>query len=508
MFHTNILFVVLLCVIIWCANGHVARVVSNVGEIIGTNVKLSVGDVPYSVNEYLGIHYAKPPVGELRFRKPEVYGELNSPYHASSYGYICPQIYNPMEPVVGTEDEDCLHLNVFVPVQKADLDKGHAVMVWIHGGAYVLGSSEDFDPKTLCSVGNVIIVTLNYRLGPLGFLSTNDSNLVSNLGLWDQHLALQWVRDNIESFGGDKNRITIFGESSGASSSIIQGMYAGNVGLFHRIIAESGSPTMKPMNCSRNGRRQLIAIAKSLDCVADDTAKILECLKTKSWRDYMAEANALAANFDNLENSFYDPVVDGEFIKQDPRDISEMVNTQNIIELDNFRSFDFLGGMNAYEGACYVPYFIGEENPEDFAPTLDNMKDLIMTVIGMVYNRIFSKPVMGLIEHEYTEWSNPSDFHNIRLQFMRLFGDTGVAVPVVQFGRLHSTSKTSKSYMYKFMPAPTNRRVGTPRWTPGADHGEEINYVFGVEDQPNITQWEIQLSKQMMQYWTNFAKTG
>ncbi|XP_060583351.1 acetylcholinesterase-like [Ruditapes philippinarum] len=508
MFRSALYSIILFCILNSYTNAHIARVVTKIGEIIGTNVKLSAGGVPYSVNQYLGIHYAKPPIGELRFRKPEAYGELNSPYHASDYGYICPQIYNPMEPVFGTEDEDCLHLNVFVPDQNADLDKGHAVMVWIHGGAFVLGSPEEFDPKTLCSVGNVIIVTFNYRLGPLGFLSTNDSNMVSNLGLWDQHLALQWVRDNIESFGGDKNRITIFGESSGAASSIIQGMFAGNVGLFHRIIAESGSPSMRPMNCSRNARDQVISIANRLNCAADDTAKIIECLKTKSWREYMAVANDMAANFDNLDNVFYDPVVDGEFIKQDPRDISKLAKTEKNKELDNFRSFDFLAGMNAYEGACYVPYFIGTDSPEDFAPTPADMGNLILAVTGMVYNRMFSKPVMRFIEHEYTDWSNPSNFHNIRMQFMRLFGDTGVAVPVVEFGRLHSTSKETKSYMYKFMPAPTNRRMATPSWTPGADHGEETNYIFGVEDKPNITGWEIQLSKKMMEYWTNFAKTG
>ncbi|XP_053400645.1 bile salt-activated lipase-like [Mercenaria mercenaria] len=273
-----------------CTTAKVAKVVTKVGEIVGTNVKLNIDGVPYEVNQFLGIHYAKPPVGDLRFRKPEPYGELNSPYHASSYGYICSQVYNPLEPVFGTEDEDCLHLNVFVPVgQESDEASGNAVMVRIHGGAFILGSSEEFDPKALCSAGNVIVVTFNYRLGPLGFLSTKDSNLVSNLGLWDQHLVLNWVRDNIGSFGGDTNRITVFGEGTSAVSAVIQGTYPGSVGLFHRIIAESGSPSVRAMNCSRNSRGQVMNIADRLGCTSDDTAKVLQCLRTIPWRKYMAE---------------------------------------------------------------------------------------------------------------------------------------------------------------------------------------------------------------------------
>ena len=143
---------------------------TSVGTIIGKTEQVKFNGISYTVKQFLGIPYAKPPVGKLRFRKPEPLPSLQSPFRAMKYGFICPQIIMPGEPLVGVQDEDCLHLNIFVPTQAADDQSGHAVMIWIHGGAFILGSSDEYDSKILSAFGNVIVVTINYRLGPLGFV--------------------------------------------------------------------------------------------------------------------------------------------------------------------------------------------------------------------------------------------------------------------------------------------------------------------------------------------------
>lgn len=506
----NVLFVLIFSFIFVSLRGQDTDIRTRLGVIRGRISTVNFGGKTYELKQFLGIPYAKAPVGDLRFRKPEALNSLESPFDATQYGFICPQIVSPDEPLVGKQDEDCLHLNIFVPTQGSDSSTGHAVMVWIHGGAFILGSSDEYDGKIIAGYGNVIIVTINYRLGPLGFLSTMDSNCPGNFGLWDQTLALNWIRDNIDSFGGDTDRVTVFGESAGAVSGIMQGMLPENNGLFKRIIAQSGSPSVRSMNCSRNTLTRTTYIAGKMGCASADTAVMINCLRNVSWEDYMAAINALNNNFEDIEYVIFDPVVDGDFIKHEPRDIYKHSKSQSYNEIEFFKSFDLLSGMNQLEGAYYITFFVGDQDPDQFKPTREEMRKLFLPMAtDLVYNRTFPDSVMRLVESEYTNWTDPEDFHNIRLQYAKIFGDTGFAVPTVEFARLHMTSPpTSKTYVYKFMPRPSKRSAGTPVWTPGANHADDLGFVFGFHNQPNAEAWEIELSKHMMRYWTNFAKTG
>jgi len=189
----------------------------NIGTIIGKYENVNKGSDTYRVHTYLGIPFAEPPIDSLRFEKPEPLKVLESnPYNASYYRPICLQM-SFMESA-GMQDENCLYLNVFVPEGVPDGPDGYAVMVWVHGGGLVSGSSNEYHSAHLAATGNVIVVTINYRLGLFGFFSTSDENAPGNYGLYDQALAFQWVHDNIPNFGGDRNRVTIFGESAGAMS--------------------------------------------------------------------------------------------------------------------------------------------------------------------------------------------------------------------------------------------------------------------------------------------------
>src|SRR5689334_798585 len=177
------------------------------------------------IDRYLGIPYAAPPVGDLRWRPPQPHGRWTGVRDASTLAGHCAQLASPYG--LATLNEDCLYLNVFTPArgvdQDDDGDEPLPVMVWIHGGALLVGESDDYDPVRLVRQG-VVVVTVNYRLGTLGFLAhpalsaESASGASGNYGLMDQQAALRWVQRNIARFGGDAGRVTIFGESAGGLS--------------------------------------------------------------------------------------------------------------------------------------------------------------------------------------------------------------------------------------------------------------------------------------------------
>jgi para-nitrobenzyl esterase len=192
-----------------------------------------------AVEEFLGIPYAAAPTGALRWHAPQPAAPWTGIKDATAYGDHCAQPASPFG-VAGTS-EDCLNLNVFTPASGA----GHLlpVMVWIHGGANVVGESGDYDPTPLVRDG-VIVVTINYRLGALGFLAdpalSGPSGASGDYGLMDQQAALRWVQNNIGRFGGDRRDVTLFGESSGGLSVLSQLASPQAKGLFSKAIIESG----------------------------------------------------------------------------------------------------------------------------------------------------------------------------------------------------------------------------------------------------------------------------
>jgi para-nitrobenzyl esterase len=200
---------------------------------------------------FAGIRYAKAPTGERRFLPPEPVDAWDGVYDATAFGPSAPQAA-PLPGAVGVQqnlvtDEDCLFLNVWTP--HAD-DAKRPVMVWVHGGAYTIGSGDIYDGASLCRRGDVVVVTLNYRLGVLGWLPLDhlDPSLAGsgNNGVRDQIEALRWVRDNIAAFGGDPDCVTVFGESAGGGSVAAILCAPSADGLYHRAIIESGAPGFGP----------------------------------------------------------------------------------------------------------------------------------------------------------------------------------------------------------------------------------------------------------------------
>src|SRR5215471_20612922 len=212
---------------------------------VDTDRGLVRGRMVGATTEFLGVPYAAPPVGDLRWRPPQPHARWAGVRDATSFGAHCAQ--GPSAFGVASASEDCLFLNVFAPARRGDdVEHGAPVMLWIHGGALVVGESNDYDPAMLVARG-VVVVTINYRLGALGFLAhpalaaESAQGSSGNFGLLDQQAALRWVRRNIREFGGDPGDVTIFGESAGGLSVHAQLASPLAHGLFARAIAESGA---------------------------------------------------------------------------------------------------------------------------------------------------------------------------------------------------------------------------------------------------------------------------
>ncbi|MGA7870554.1 MAG: carboxylesterase family protein, partial [Candidatus Binatus sp.] len=285
------------------------------------------------VNEFLGIPYAKPPVGPLRWMPPKAFGKFTAPLEATAFGSECTQPGSPSP----TGSENCLFLNVYAPSQavsgegaaeqadeatapeaKKKKSSGLPVMVWIHGGGLTAQGGDLYDPTPLVNGGGVIVVTINYRLGVLGFLAESgldaEKHLLGNYGFMDQQFALKWVKDNIKAFGGNPKEVTIFGESAGGQSVYCQLASPLAKGLFRGAIVESGSylefqdyftaiETLATAETTNGLAPSGNSVATAVGC----SSQTAECLRAVS-------ADALV----EVEASVVYPFVDGKLLTQTP----------------------------------------------------------------------------------------------------------------------------------------------------------------------------------------------
>ena len=329
----------------------VPTVETALGTIIGTVKEVNVFGKQMKVERYHGIPYAEPPVGQLRFQRPVPKQPFTSPYEATKHGNLCYQLH--MFPLEGAKySEDCLFLNVYAPVGRPEQSP---VMVWIHGGGLSAGSSDFYISDTLSAYGEVIVVTINYRLTVFGFLSTRDENAPGNVGLLDQHMAIKWVHNNINAFGGDPNKVTIFGESAGGTSVTYQSLFPGNRGLFQRAIVQSGSSWWTPIN---DPKQDAMRLGRLVGCEQVESAPLIECLKS-------IPGDILESTLNNFTNGLFSPPfpflpsIDGTFIKDTP--LAARMNRLDKFDDSHafFASLDLMSGICAEEGVIMLSPITG-----------------------------------------------------------------------------------------------------------------------------------------------------
>jgi para-nitrobenzyl esterase len=263
------------------------------GTIVRTTSGAVRGDSRTGYNQWLGIPYAAPPVGNLRWKAPQTVASWSGVRDARHFGNRCVQA-SGWDPGYATPKltEDCLYLNVYAPHTSR---RSLPVMVWIHGGGFSGGAGQDTDPRKYVEKGSVVYVTINYRLGALGFLDLPQMGRESadgpgSFGLLDQQAALRWVQRNIERFGGDTDNVTIAGQSAGGSSVCDQLASPTARGLFARAVVMSGGCSMQTQ---ASGQTASAAFARALGCT--DAATVLACLRSRSAAQILAaqQANAV-----------------------------------------------------------------------------------------------------------------------------------------------------------------------------------------------------------------------
>lgn len=433
-----------------------------------------------SVHAFLGIPYAVPPVGNLRWKAPEPAEKWTGVRKATDFGPHCLQgrVFGDMNFRDSGGSEDCLTLNVWVPANTSV--KKLPVMVWIYGGGFVAGTtSEARQDGTHLAQRGVIVVSMNYRLGLFGFFvhpelaKESGHNSAGNYGLLDQLLALHWVHDNIAAFGGDPDNVTIFGESAGSFSVSAQMASPLAKGLFQRAIGESGA-------AFHSG-------GLSFEPLAEREEKDVKTMKEKLGVASLAELRAMPA--DKILEPFippkshgfdFGPDIDGYFLPQSAPAIFA-AGKQNDVAL--------LAGWNRDEGSYEVVF-----SPQK--PTAESMKANAEKQFGDK-----APEFLRLYPTNTPEQTNRS-----ALDFA---GDQFIAFSTWDW--IESQSKTGKQpiYRYRFDMAPFPKNANAPRL--GAYHSAEIEYVFGQLDSKTDVIWsnsDRRVSEMMQEYWSNFAKTG
>uniref|UniRef100_H2M333 Neuroligin 2b n=1 Tax=Oryzias latipes TaxID=8090 RepID=H2M333_ORYLA len=479
------------------------------GKVRGIRKELN-NEILGPVEQFLGVPYATAPVGERRFQPPEAPGSWQEIRNATQFAPVCPQNVHGVLPeimlpvwftdnldaaatYVQNQSEDCLYLNIYVPTEDDVRDRRKKpVMLFIHGGSYMEGSGNMFDGSVLSAYGNVIVVTMNYRLGVLGFLSTGDQSAKGNYGLLDQIQALRWLNENIGHFGGDPERITIFGSGAGAACVNLLILSHHSEGLFQRAIAQSGSAIS---SWSVNYRPLMYTkiLAKKVGCSFGDMADLVDCLRRKSFRE-LVDQDIQPARY----HIAFGPVVDGDVVPDDP---------EILMQQGEFLNYDILLGVNQGEGLKFVDDSEGEDgiSAASFDYTISNFVDNL-------YGYPDGKDILReTIKFMYTDWADRDNSDMRRKTLLALFTDHQWVAPAVATAKLHAEFQ-SPVYFYTFHHhCQTEAR---PDWADAA-HGDEIPYVFGIPMVGatdlfpcNFSKNDVMLSAVVMTYWTNFAKTG
>ena len=442
------------------------------------------GTVGGDHRSFEGIPYAAPPVGDLRWAPPHSAAAWTGVRDATRPGADCPQTAGFLgDPQ--SDDEDCLYLNVTTPRRTSG--RRLPVMFWVHGGGFYSGSGRLYDPAKMAAKGDVIVVTLNYRLGVFGFLdhpSLDAGHLSGDFGLEDQQAALRWVRRNASSFGGDPGNVTLFGESAGGASTCSHLASPASAGLFQRAIIQSGPCTITTQWPYADGTwvprpradaaRQGVAVAAKLGCADARTA--VACLRAKP-------VSALLDASDGGQG--YGPAAGGGVLPVLPA---------TALATGRFAKVPVIQGTTRDEHRTFVAaieLFTGH------TLTADEYPQELTGAFGS------AKAAKVLARYPLRDYGSPSE------ALSAVYTDSAWACTALATDR--ALSRRVPTYAYEFTDADAAWAKDTPgpSFPTGAFHASELQFLFDDAQFPGPrTADERRLSDQMIAYWTNFAHTG
>ncbi|EAL38837.3 AGAP011916-PA, partial [Anopheles gambiae str. PEST] len=487
---------------------------------------------------FKAVPYATPPIGSLRFEPPKKLPPWKGTKLADTFGSVCPQSFpdisnrtaallsmpkgryqhlKRLQPLLANQSEDCLTLNIYVPgsgklqslshsslsIRSRGLEAPYSIFFYIHGEAYDWGSGNPYDGSVLASYGHVIVVTVNFRLGILGFLKTRASlspGSGGNLGLMDIILALQWVRDNIASFGGDPKRITIVGHDTGAALANLALISKAGKGLVQRAILLSGS-ALSPWALIPDPDAVRLEVSQQMACHLvpgrngrkPTTDDITECLRDKPIEALMG-VRLTSVRFMPSWGPFL-PLEDS----MDPEFAMEHSG-------EGFITSELMLGMTTTESysdfsASDIQYGLEEDQRNRL------LRTYIRNAFTFHLNEIFSA-----VRNEYTDWDKPIQHPiNIRDSTMEALSDGHTVAPIIKVAYLHAR-RGAKTYMFHFgyqsKESEYPQRLGSVR-------GEDLPYIFGlplVQGGPvfpqNYSRQDMGVNEAVLNFVTNFCKTG
>uniref|UniRef100_A0A8D8TAW7 Neuroligin-1 n=1 Tax=Cacopsylla melanoneura TaxID=428564 RepID=A0A8D8TAW7_9HEMI len=507
-----------------------------------------------AVEVFRGIPYAMAPIGSLRFMPPMSPEQWKDVKLTHKFAPVCPQDFSAgatggdggegatvpprLEMLKGylkNQSEDCLYLNIYTPIRKDEskMAEKDPVLVFIHGESFSWNSGSVYDGTVLSSFGSMVVVTVNYRLGILGFLNPSKdfrARIPANFGLLDQIAALHWIKENIAEFGGDPNNISLMGHGTGAACiNFLMTSSAVPDGLFQRSILLSGS-SLSSWALVRDSHQYTERVATQLNCSQDSTELLLKCLREASL-EALLKVEVEVPQF----TTGFGPSIDGVVIDPEIQDDTSRVeyvpgklsNSDNFLRsfLDDgyyttllshskvienliikLARFDILGGVVKSE--AFFSF-----TSEDIQYGLENKRryDVLKKYVKNTF-RYHQSEVLSTLINEYTDWERPVQHPiNIRDETLDALSDAMYTAPLWTLADLQSTGRSS-CYLYVF---DYQTKYGAYPQRQGCVQGEELPYMFGAPlvggmgyFPKNYTKPEIQLSEMIMTYLSNFVRTG
>ncbi|XP_062978327.1 cholinesterase-like [Elgaria multicarinata webbii] len=468
-------------------------VITSSGPVRGKRLMTASG----TVTAFLGIPYAEPPVGKLRFQKPRPYQHWSHILEATSFGNSCYQ--GSLEPSSRREElysestlpvsEDCLFLNIWVPHPRPSALA--PVLVWIHGGGFLSGTGS-FDRSFLAANENIIVASMNYRLGALGFLSL-PPDAPGNAGLWDQHLALSWLRENMAAFGGDPTRLTLGGQSAGAASVSFHLLSPVSQDVFAQATLQSGVAIcpwawVRPEEAQVRGR----TLGQLLGCAEDDDRAVVSCLQMKDPGEIVKKLPIIRQKA--LLDVPFVPTTDGEFLPDDPR---------NLLEAGSFPVKPVLTGFTPDEGTIFLL-----DNAPGFSLYSDSLINHKQLLEGL--HLVAPEASESTIEAAaliYTQGEQGEEQY--RNALVKASGDCLFLCPTALVAS-QMAEAGSPVFAYSFTHRPAF--ISAPDWI-GVPHCAELPFMSGdplsmAGGNVTYTEAEVILSQRVMQYWGQFVRTG
>ncbi|XP_064091370.1 acetylcholinesterase-like [Macrobrachium nipponense] len=461
-----------------------------------------------NVDVFLGIPFAKPPLGDLRYKKPVPidpwHGILNATKQPNSCvqqpfeyfpGFKGEQMWNPNTDL----SEDCLYLNIWAPSHLREPGaEPQEILVWIYGGGFMGGTItlDIYDADIMAAANNFIVASMQYRVGAFGYLYLDIEDAAGNQGMYDQALAMKWIKDNAEYFGGDPNRITLFGESAGGSSITIHLLSPVSKHLFDKAIIQSGVVNSPWSIMTREKAYDIgVKLVDDVGCnstmLGERVAEVMECMRkvdaatisVQQWNSYYGILQFPSA-----------PIVDGAFLPDEPLEM---------VKRGECKKTQLLLGSNKDEGTFWIVYDYMKHFQKDEASYLERKE--FLEIMNDIFKALTPLEREAII-FQYTDWEHINNGFLYQKAVGEVVGDYYFVCPSNLFANLYAAHCDSV-YYYFFTHRTSNNPWG--KWM-GVLHADEIDYVFGhpLNKSEGYSDSEAELSRRIMGYYKKFAATG